>query len=139
MTKNVFTVIPLQKITTVNEPNELRPTSLLPLPGKLLERIMCTRLNRGLNAQEVLSSVQHGFRKNRSTTTAITTLLDQIYDNINDSQLTYIVYLDLKKAFDTVSHPNLLGKLQQIGLPRHVVHCFQSYLSLHCDSTLTLL
>ena len=43
------TVIPLPKVTAVKEPTDLRPISLLPLPGKLLERIMCARLNQFLD------------------------------------------------------------------------------------------
>ena len=58
------TVIPLPKITNAKEVGDLRPISLLPLPSKLLERIICKRLMRVLEINNILSPQQHGFRAN---------------------------------------------------------------------------
>ena len=121
-------VIPLPKIPNVKEAADLRPISLLPLPGKVLERLVCRRLHDFLNINNTLTQVQHGFRKGRSTMTAISALLNEIYDNINKSLTTYVIFLDFKKAFDTVSHKILLNKLDEIGIPPKLSTWFSSYL-----------
>ena len=101
-------IVPLPKVPNVKVANDLRPISLLPLPGKVLEKIMCKRLNAFGENNRIISDKQHGFRKQRSTITSITALLDQVYLNLNNSQPTYMAFLDLRKAFDSVSHPILL-------------------------------
>ena len=60
--------------------------------------------------------------------TAISALLHEIYDNINKSLTTYVIFLDFKKVFDTVSHKILLNKLNEIGIPPKLSTWFSSYL-----------
>ena len=60
-------IVPLPKVPNVKVANDLRPISLLPLPGKVLEKIMCKRLNAFLENNRIISDKQHGFRKQRST------------------------------------------------------------------------
>ena len=78
-------VVPLPKKLHVTEVTDLRPVSLLPLPGKLLERLVCDRLLKFLETNKLLSEQQHGFRTGKSTISAMTDLLNRIYDNINNS------------------------------------------------------
>ena len=122
-------IVPLPKVPNVKVANDLRPISLLPLPGKVLEKIMCKRLNAFLENNRIISDKQHGFRKQRSTITSITALLDQVYLNLNNSQPTYMAFLDLRKAFDSVSHPRLLDKLKEIGLSEQMVEWCKNYLT----------
>ena len=122
------TVIPLPKIPNPKTASDMRPVSLLPLPGKILEHIISKRLKRYMEVNGILTNKQHGFRKGKSTISAIIELLDKIYNNINSKLDSYIVYLDLKKAFDTVSHTLLLQKLKSIGLDTNTVYWFNSYL-----------
>ena len=75
------TVVPLPKKPDVTEAVDLRPISLLSLPGKILEKIISKRLNRFLELNEILSEKQYGFRSGKSTLNAITALLDSIYNN----------------------------------------------------------
>ena len=60
----------------------LRPISLLPLPGKILERIICKRLSLFFEHNELLTPQQHGFRKGKFTITSIAALLNSMYDNM---------------------------------------------------------
>ena len=98
------TVIPLPKISIPKTALDLRPISLLPLSGKILEHIISKRLKLYMAEHNILTDKQHGFRKNRSTLSAITQFLHTIYNYLNMGYDSYIVYLDLKKAFDTVCH-----------------------------------
>ena len=115
--------------------SQLRPISLLFLPGKILERIIGKRLNKYLEQNNILSPKQHGFRKGKSTTTSIVSLLTDVYNNINDSLPTYAIYFYLKKAFDTVSHLKLLNKLKKIKIAQPTLNWFRSYLEKRTQKT----
>ena len=123
------TVIPLPKISHPKTASDMRPITLLPLPGKIMERIISNRLKDYLDVHNILTDKQHGFRKGRSTLSAIVEFLNTIYNNVNDNYDSFIIYLDLKKAFDTVSHSLLLTKLGRLGLEPRTVSWFSSYLT----------
>ena len=123
------TIIPLPKISNPNAANDMRPIALLPLPGKIMEHIISNRLKNYLHENNILTEKQHGFRKKRSTISAVMEFLNIVYNNINDNHDSYIIFLDLKKAFDTVCHKLLLNKLKNIGLRNRTVDWFRSYLS----------
>ena len=98
------TIVPLPKIPHPDTANGLRPVALTLLPGKLMEKLICGRFQSWITNNELLSNSQHGFRKKRSTVSAIATLLNDLYKDVNDNKNTYVIFLDLKKAFDTISH-----------------------------------
>ena len=112
----VSIVVPLSKVNFPQNASDLRPISLLPLPGKIMEHLISNRLKLFLQQNSTLTECQHGFRRNYSTITAITSLLHNVYVNLNNKMDTYMIFLDLKKAFDTVSHRILLNKLGNYGL-----------------------
>ena len=123
------TIVPLPKIPHPSTASDLRPVALTPLPGKLMEKLICNRLQRWISNNDLLSDAQHGFRKEKSTVSAIAAFLNEIYKNINRNKNSYIIYLDLKKAFDTISHSNLLNKLQNLGMDDLTLKWFVSYLT----------
>ena len=123
------TITPLPKKGDSTSVNNLRPISLLPLPGKLLERLICNRLQDFMGINNTLSDDQHGFRKGRSTLSAINKFLYDILNNVNNRYNTHGIFLDLRKAFDTISHNGLLNKLKSIGLSRRTRDWFRSYLT----------
>ena len=123
------TIIPLPKKANSEDVTDLCPISLLPVPGKILERLVCTRLNNYLERQAHLTQAQHGYRKGRSTLTSITKFLNDVYSNANEKLPTHAVFLDLRKAFDTVSHSHLIDKLSSLDLNIPTLNWFSSYLS----------
>ena len=125
----VATVSPIPKKANSKKVTDLRPISLLPLPGKIFEKLMARRLRGFLNDRNIVCKNQHGFRPKHSTTSATTSYLRYIYDNIKNNKNTYSLFLDYSKAFDTVSHPLLINKLKNFGLSNKTCLWFKSYLT----------
>ena len=73
-----------------------------------------------------LSSTQHGFRPKLSTETALSTITNKIYDNIDKRQISLLTLCDLSKAFDSVNHDILLQKLALTNIDQF---WFNNYLS----------
>ena len=78
---------------------------------------------------EFFSRAQSGFRKGHSTTTCMIRFLSEIYDSMEKGVVSGVLFLDLKKAFDSVSHDILLHKLKYAGLTESSITWFNSYLS----------
>ena len=122
-------VIAIFKKGDTEEPGNYRPISLLSIFDKLLEKLIHCRLMNFLNNNNVLNNNQFGFRSKHSTTLALLELVDTLYKNLDGKQIVAGIYLDLKKAFDTVDHNILLRKLYVCGIRGNTLNWFQSYLS----------
>ena len=82
-----------------------------------------------LSENSLLSPYQLGFRANHSSQLAVTFLTDKICGHMDKGLLTGAVFIDLKKAFDTVPHDGLLNKLHSYGIQDLPLSWFESYLS----------
>ena len=90
---------------------------------------MYSRLYSYLQSNDVLYKYQFGFRANHSTSLALIEVIDNIYEQLDAGSSVYGVYLDLQKAFDSVSHDVLLRKLHVYGVRGIIYDWFKSYLS----------
>lgn len=109
-------VIPIYKSGDRDSLNNYRPISLLPSMSKILEKIINNRLVSYLEKNNILSSAQFGFRARLSTADAVHSLTDYISTELDKGNQVLGIFLDLAKAFDTVSGSLLLNKLEAIGI-----------------------
>ena len=94
--------------------------TILSIPSKLLEKAIHYQLMNYFEENNLLNSRQHGFRKDHSTSTAIHRLAKTIYDSYDQGLCTSCIFVDYKKAFETLDHDILLQKQQ---------HCLDAFVS----------
>ena len=106
-----------------------RPISVLLLFSKILEKIMYNRVYNYFVENKLLFPKQSGFQINTSTEHAILELVRNITKSFEKNEYMLGVFIDLKKAFDTVNHEILLHKLKLYGINGTCLEWFKSYLS----------
>ena len=121
-------VTPIYKEGDKCDLNNYRPISVLSVVSKIFEKIVFSQFYSYLNTNNLLTDHQSGFRPFHSTLTAL--LKDTMYwlNNMDNGKINIAVFVDLKKAFDTVDHDILLGKLKFYGIFKNELSWFQSYL-----------
>ena len=123
-------ISPIPKTTPPSSaPTDYRPISLLSIVSKLLEKHISHIITDHLYTNQLIPPNQFGFLPQRSTTDAIISVSQSILSTLDSSTSICGVFLDIKKAFDSVSHPLLLQKLHSIHLPPHITLWLHSYLS----------
>ena len=125
----IAVVTPIHKSGDPFDPGNYRPISILPILGKAIEFFVNNQLTQYLEDKGLVCPNQYGFRKDHSTTYLMLDLFDEIYTSKSKQNCPAIVFLDIKKAFDTVSHKILLAKLKHYGIDGVVLNWFQSFLS----------
>ena len=103
--------------------------SILTGSAKVLEKLVYDQLYHYLNDNKLLSSCQSGFRALHSTITALLEATNSWSVNIDNGFLNGVVFIDLKKAFDTIDHEIILRKMSYFGADQETITWFQSYLS----------
>lgn len=106
-----------------------RPVSLLPQFSKILEKVFDKRLDDFITKHNLLSESQYGLRPGRSTSLALLELIEEISTSLDNKKSSIEVFIDLKKAFDTIDHQLLLKKLDNYGCRGVVNDWLASYLS----------
>ena len=122
-------IIPLFKRGTKHILENYRPISLLITLSKLLEKCIYQRVYKFLNNNNIIFKKQYSFRAQHSCEHAIQDLCGNIISKKEDGLHTAAIFLDLSKAFDTLSHDILLKKLDIYGIRGICNNWFGSYLT----------
>ena len=100
----VAKVFPLFKSGERNDPNNFRPISVLPTIARVFERLVYEQMYAYFTENNLIQPRQSGFRSLHSTVTALLDMTNQWCLNIDKGMVSGVIFLDLKKAFDTVDH-----------------------------------
>ena len=122
-------IIPIHKGGLTNNISNYRPISLLSIFDKIIEKLMHKRLYNFLEEHNILYCNQFGFRKNNSTSFALLQITEKIKESIDNKKYGCGIFIDLRKAFDTVNHSILLQKMEHYGVRGLSLEWFRSYLT----------
>ena len=128
-------IIPVFKGDDDTDTNNYRPISLLSNFNRVFEKIIYKRLTSYIDKHDLLNSSQYGFRQGHSTQHAILDIVNDIQSNMNQRLLSCGVFIDLKKAFDTIDLDVLLDKLNHYGFRGIINSWFSSYLKNRTQTT----
>lgn len=123
-------IVPVFKSGKKSDASNYRPISLTPICCKTLEHIIYSALMQHLTSIEFLNPRQHGFRRGYSCTTQLIEFYHDIAAVIDDRGQIDCLFLDFQKAFDTVSHPVLMNKLENLNLDETITAWIADYLTL---------
>ena len=121
-------ITPIPKEGDPLDPGNWRPITILPLPSKLLEKAIHYQVSLFLERNFILDSRQHGFRPNFSTSTAIFQLVKDLFNSYDEGRCTSCIFVDYRKAFETLDHVILCQKLIDYNFSPKSVKWFRSYL-----------
>ena len=122
----VHKICPVPKKGDLSKITNYRPISLLCVLSKVLESIIYAKIIPFIYPQ--LNKSQFGFLQNRSCLTQLLSSFSQIYDSIENKNQCDVIYLDFRKAFDSVPHNELLFKLWRFGITGPLWLWFKHYL-----------
>jgi len=121
-------ITPVHKSGERAQVNNYRPISLLSIVSKVLERIVFNHLNDFIAEHEIISTNQFGFRRYHSTVQQLLLFLNKVTSYVDSNTRCDTIYLDFSKAFDSVSHNELLVKLWRIRVTNNVWYWLREYL-----------
>ena len=121
-------VVPLFKSEDSSLFTNYRPVSILSVISKIFERIMHSRITEFIIENKIIYEYQFGFREGYNTTLALTTLVDKISCAVGNNELVIGLFLDFKKAFDTINHNILFDKLFKYGVRGLALDWLKDYL-----------
>lgn len=120
-------VIPIHKAGTRLDPTNYRPISLINIASKILEKIIKEQLYSYMEEIEIMDRNQFGFQKHSNTEAALLEYTDYVYREMDQNKYALTIFLDIKKAFDTVDLDILLETLKDMGVRGKEASLLESY------------
>ena len=114
-------ITPLYKGGARDEPKNYRPVTLTNHVTKVFERVLHKEIVWHIEEHKLINEAQHGFRSGRATVSLLLRYYDSILSLLDQGHAVDAIYLDFAKAFDTVPHSRLLGKLRSYGINGNIL------------------
>jgi len=109
-------IIPIHKKGDKSNPSNYRGITLVSCLSKLFTTIINKRVEDFCNKNNTVSDSQFGFRKGKSTVDAIFILQSLVQNYLNNNKRLYVIFVDLKRCFDTIYRNGLWCKLYSFGI-----------------------
>ena len=126
---NTSHITPIYKKSSKNLTQNYRPIALTSVLCRILEKIICNHVIHHLLNNSLLSSCQHGFLPHRSTVTQLLSTLNNWISGHSTNKTIHVIYTDLSKAFDRVSHEKLLEVILSYGINGNLFRWLKSFLT----------
>ena len=123
-------VVPIPKDGDRTNPSNYRPISLLSIVSKMLERHVHYLITEHLSSNHPLANTQWGFQSGKSTATALLTTTYDWLKELEAGKEVCSVFFDIRKAFDSVPHRELVQKLCKLHINPIVLKWITSYLTM---------
>lgn len=107
----------------------LRPISLLPAIGKVLDKLLANRTAIYIESTGKLSKNQYGFRKGHTTIQTIEEVLGTIQKSKKDGKHFLIITLDMKNAFNSAWGPSILFEMKRMKVPKNLLELARDFLA----------
>ena len=104
------------------------PVSLLPICSKILERLLFNKLYKFFNENDLLLSIQSGFRPGDSCINQLISITHEIYQSFDNDLRLREVFLDISKAFVKMWHEGLILKLSRNGISGNLLYLLRDFL-----------
>ena len=121
-------VVPVHKESDKQVLKNYLPVSLLPICGKVFERLIYNSLFEYFIENDLISPNQSGFKPGDSCTNQLISITHEIYQSFDDGFEVRGVFLDISKAFDKVWHNGLIYKLKQNGVAGDLLDTLTNFL-----------
>ena len=121
-------IVPIHKKGDKQTLENYRPVSLLPICGKILERLMFNEMFNFFIENKLISSNQSGFKPGDSCINQLLSITHEIYESFDVGLEVRSVFLDISKAFDKVWHDGIIYKLTQNGISRNLLKLLEDFL-----------
>ena len=121
-------VVPVHKKNEKQLLKKYRPISLLPICGKVLERILYNSMFEFFIQNDLITPNQFGFKKGDSCINQLISITHEMYKSFDDGYEVRGVYLDISKAFDKEWHRGLHCKLRQNGISGELLNILTDFL-----------
>lgn len=123
------TVVPIRKVEGTHDCAQFRPINMLPVLEKILEKIVYKQIMHFVMNRKLLSEFQSGFRERHSCETALQTVLQEWRESVGEGNMIGVLFLDLKRAFETIDRDRMLKKLYNYGFRETVYLWLNNYLN----------
>jgi hypothetical protein len=111
------------------DPNNYRPVSLTSVPCKIMESLIKDKLSEFINVKKILTRHQHGFMQQRSCLTNLLEAMEKWTEAVDNGYGIDVLFLDYRKAFDSVSHRKLIEKLRNLGIQDKLLRWIEQFLT----------